>query len=135
MEWFSLLLSKLFEYFDKFCKFPLKLAIGLLNLIPIPFVKICKNKTFLAKMEQWNGVEQSIPKSFCILTPDRIHAGHFLVAVIRGEYQKFKIHDVEEFLDGKGFPIDYDKKERGLVRAISYEALEKIKEDCKILRL
>ena len=73
--------------------FVLKFIVAILNLIPLPWMKICSEKLFLKYSPS---TDRSMPERYLIEPPLVIHLGCFLIAYIRQAYQKREVHVIEE---------------------------------------
>ncbi|MFA6118689.1 MAG: hypothetical protein WC688_02110 [Parachlamydiales bacterium] len=112
----------------------MKLSIALLNIIPLPRIKICSNKIF-SDYSRFHG--GSSPKRYLIELPlSTIHLGNFLVAFIRNTYQKRTLHIIEEIEENteKHYKKDHKIISSKTQRAILDTDLNEVIHDYKIIK-
>ncbi len=113
--------------------FVLKFIVAILNLIPLPWIKICSEEFFLKYSPSAN---RSMPERYLIELPLVIHLDCFLIAYIRQAYQKREAHVIEEINIDE---VNLHKKDIKIIsktikRSILETDLKKIIEDYKIIK-
>ncbi|NGX35069.1 MAG: hypothetical protein K1060chlam1_01437 [Candidatus Anoxychlamydiales bacterium] len=114
--------------------FFMRCSVAVLNLIPLPWIKICSNKCFSDYSPFHGG---SSPKRYLIESPlSTIHLGNLLVAFIRNSYQKNILYKIEEITENTENHYKKDHKiiSKSTKRAVLDTDLREIIHDFKIVK-
>ena len=108
--------------------------VAVLNIIPLPWIKICSNKCF-SNYSPFHG--GSSPKRYLIELPlSTIHLGNLLVAFIRNSYQKNTLYKIKEIMENTENHYKKDHKiiRKSIKRAVLDTDLREIIHDFKIVK-
>ena len=114
--------------------FFMRCFVAVLNIIPLPWIKICSNECF-SDYSPFHG--KSTPKRHLIELPlPTIHLGNFLVAFIRNSYQKRILHIIKEITENteNHYRKDHKIVSKSIKRAVLDTDLSEIIHDFKIVK-
>jgi len=112
-------------------QFLLRLGVAILNVFPCHWGRMWNEKSFIRYNDK---TSREFPMEYRTECDEKMHLGHWLVAYLRGDYQKQTLFQIKEVPAG---PLGLEKNHvivsKKVKRAVHQNHLAEIRFDCKVL--